>query len=133
MSGAPFDGVDVAPPEDGYGDGGSPGGVRGDHLPLGDVVHDKDTVPLLFHAYDLIEADVLHQLVQMPVVVADLGLVGCFVVVFLQYPVGGLGVDRELVDVHHGDVPGLLLDDLEDVPVEAVPVDPDHIGVPHGL
>lgn len=34
VAGAPFDGVDVASPEDGYGDGGSPGGVRGDHLPF---------------------------------------------------------------------------------------------------
>ena len=120
----------VEPTNDAHRDGGAPGRMAGDHLPLGHVVHDELPVDPLFDADGLVEADIAHQGVKEFVVVPDASCIRSLLAVFLEDPVSRLRVDGVFVDVHHGLVAGLLLDDPEDVPVEAFRLDSDHIRMP---
>lgn len=60
MSRALFEVVDIVASEDTDGYGGSTGGVRGNHLPLGNVFHHEHPVPFLLYSDGLGEADVTH-------------------------------------------------------------------------
>lgn len=50
MSRALFEVVDIMPTEDTDGDGGSTGGVRGNHLPFGHVLHHEFPTSFCFFA-----------------------------------------------------------------------------------
>ena len=63
------------------------------------------------------------------VVVPDGSLVRSLVVVLLQDAVSGFRINRKLVYVHYGEIPGLLLGDAEDIAVKAGTLYPYEVAV----
>lgn len=129
MTGTPLQGVDVVSPQHVHRDGGPPGRMAGDELPLRHVPGDHPALLPLLDPDGLVQADVLHQDVQVVVVVPDVTGERCPVVVGFQDAVGRLRVDGVPVQIHAGEVAGLLLRDPEQVPLEAGRLDPDHVAV----
>ena len=60
MSRALFEVVDIMPTEDTDGDGGSTGGVRGYHIPLGYILYVEHSVSFLLNSDGVCEAYVSH-------------------------------------------------------------------------
>ena len=130
MPGASFEIVYIVTPQDIDGYGRPSCSMRRHQLPLRDGRYDEFSAHPVLNTDWVVQADVAHKIMQMTVVVSDIRRIGRTAPVSFKNPIGGLRVNGKLVDVHDGPVPGLLLDDLEDVPVEAFRADAYHVAVP---
>ena len=70
----------------------------------------------------------LTDLLYISVIGRDVSLDRCFVTIFLQYLVGGIGIHAHLVNVNPALRTCLDLHDGEDVAVKAGSVNPHHVG-----
>ena len=129
MPGTSFQIMDVLPAEDVDGDEGPAPAMAGNELPLRSVLHDDLPAPAIFIPDYVIEANVLHELVEGIVVVSDLASVRGGVIVPFQNPERSLRFDGELIDIDDGLAARLLLDDPEDIPVKAGRLDAYHVRI----
>lgn len=129
MPAAPLDRMDVMATQDCNGDRRPSRSMGRYALPLRHILHNQLAIVSLFQADLLIEAYVLHQPVEIMVVIADVAFVRGFISVLFQNPIGGLGIAGIAIDVYYGKAPRLLLGDTEDIAVKAGRLYPNHVGM----
>lgn len=119
----------IVPSEYVYGDGGSSGRMGGDKLPFRHRKGLKFPIAPFLNPHWVHQADVMHQLMEIVVIIANGRRVRSLVAVLLKYPVGCLRLDAVQVNIDNCKVAGLLLGDAKDVPFEAAGVNSNHVRV----
>ena len=101
--------------------------MAADEFPLGEVMHLDDAVYFGFSFDELVESDILKQVFEIAIIAGYVGGEWGAVVVFFEDCVSGLPIEAHALNVHPGEGACLLLEDGEDIAVEAGLVNAHHV------